>query len=139
MNIYITKVTVMSASKKILKLRQKRKSTKSKTSAESNIRPLAMIHEKIKQFSNDNPDAEEFCINSEAEAGELLIYMSAAVTTLAYQKAEQGDNRFMIKALRHQAGVFKGHFRNLTALKFIGGEDLSIHGLKLVVSDENEA
>ena len=120
----------MSALKKGFRSPKKNERTNGKTSAVSKLPVQGMIHNKIKRFAADNPGIEEYCINSEEEAGELLVFMAAACSTLAAQ--HKGDSP-KVKAYRHQCSVFKGHFKNRTALRYIGSEDLEIHGLRLVV------
>jgi len=123
----------MNASQKALAKRRNIKHMKDKILVESRIQPSDMIHNRIAQFAKDHPEAEEYCLNSEREAGELLIYMAAATEHLA--SANKGNSQ-VVKQLNHQAGVFKGHFKNLTALHFIETTELTLHGLKLVVNVE---
>jgi len=118
-----------------LRKRQKERNTKGRTSVASKPVLSGMIHNKIKQFSVSNPDAEEYCLNSEIEAGELLVYMAAACENMSNQKRQEGDKAY-VKKLNHQCGVFKGHFKNGTALGYIASQHLELHGLRLVTNEE---
>jgi hypothetical protein len=124
----------MNALRSNCKRRGSEKNTKGKRPAGDKIPLSDMIHSKIKKFSSDNPDASEYYINTEAEAGELLVYMAAACELLAMES--KGDS-VRVKALRFQAGTYKGHFKNKTGCRFIANEVLTFCGLRLVSNENN--
>ena len=126
---------MINASKRTSKRAELKSSNARRTARRVSAGPLDMIHKKIKQFASDNPEAEEYCINTELEAGELLLYMSAAIDHRAREVHK--DNRRLAQKYRYAASVYKGHFNQESALPFIANGELKLFGLTLVTTKGN--
>jgi len=121
----------MPVSKNRLK-KQKQKSKRRRV--QHDTKPMSrsdMIHNLILQFSKDNPEATEFCINTESEAGDLLVFMAAAMEKMAEVSRQYGQPE-RARQISLQRGDMIATFKAKKALIYLSENDLELHGLKLV-------
>lgn len=93
--------------------------------------PSENIIERIETWVEHNPSATDYWIETESEAGELLIAMAAVLRLNAKGIKEPGDRRLM----RSIANDYIQHVQNSTALEHFRNmsddDELKLYGVRM--------